>query len=117
LNKYHVLCEVNGEQIKLVIRAKNEQQMIKECKKTKNLTKIISYKLLKGDIKPATKKQPPVLFGRDHPQAKLNEDVVKQIKQLLLQGEKCTHIARMFSVSDVSIRKIKDGKTWSQVVI
>jgi nitrate reductase NapAB chaperone NapD len=117
LNKYHVLCETNGEKIKLVVRAKNEQQMIKECKKTKTLTKIISYKLIKVYEELIIKKESSQakIKPKDR-RVKLNEENVKEIRELLTKGYNCSYIGRIFNVGDTAIRKIRDGETWKKVV-
>lgn len=54
------------------------------------------------------------LRGEGNRSAKLTEQQVGQIKSLLDTHNNC-ELARRFGVSDVSIRKIRIGKTWAHV--
>lgn len=47
-------------------------------------------------------------------QSKLTEDEVRVIKLLLTRGKRVVDIARLYQVSAVTIRKIRDGHTWSK---
>lgn len=47
--------------------------------------------------------------------AKLNEDQVVEIKELLSEGTSGTEIAKMYGVSKDTISMIKTGKTWKHV--
>jgi HNH endonuclease/NUMOD4 motif len=53
--------------------------------------------------------------GSIHPQAKLKESQVLEIRKLLKSGSKLNAIGRHFGVSGVSIGHIKTGRTWSHV--
>ena len=52
--------------------------------------------------------------GSKNPSAKLSEDDVREIRQLL-GTQKLTSIARQFGVSIHAIRRIRDGETWTHV--
>ncbi|NNV04631.1 GIY-YIG nuclease family protein [Brevibacillus sp. MCWH] len=54
--------------------------------------------------------------GRSNPNAKLDEEKVRQIKQLLSEGVPQAKIAEMFNVGKSTIVSISTGKTWSHVV-
>ena len=51
--------------------------------------------------------------GSKHGQAKLNEEQVKEIKELLLTGLSQQKIAERYKVSRECIKLIKSGKNWS----
>lgn len=53
--------------------------------------------------------------GSAHPLAKLNEDDVSTIRQLLAQGTFQRDIAEMFGVSVSTISHIKTGTIWRHV--
>ncbi len=57
------------------------------------------------------------LKGIKHHQAKLTENQVKEIKQLLLNGETLREIAKKFNVSNPTIGYIKNSKTWIHVTL
>jgi hypothetical protein len=50
--------------------------------------------------------------------AKLNDKTVKQIRQILKQGayDSLTSLAKMFGVSDRTIRRIRDWESWTHVL-
>lgn len=53
--------------------------------------------------------------GSEHGRAKLTEDDVQQIKQLIAQGHQLTKIAERFGVSISTISLIKHGRKWKHV--
>lgn len=55
------------------------------------------------------------LKGSKNNSAKLNEDQVRIIKKLLINGEKIADVARKFSVTWNAIKSIKTGLTWSHI--
>ena len=60
---------------------------------------------------------PPHKPGSLNGSAKLNEEKVKEIKILILNGESCYSLGKKFGVSKQTILRIKDGKNWSQVTL
>lgn len=54
-------------------------------------------------------------IGSKHHQAKLTESDIHFIRQSLLDGELCSEIAKLYSVSRTTISSIKRGKTWNHV--
>jgi transcriptional regulator with XRE-family HTH domain len=48
--------------------------------------------------------------------AKLDDDKVREIRMLIAQGLRQREIAKRFSVSQMQISYIKNGKTWSHVL-
>ena len=54
-------------------------------------------------------------LGARNPNSKLNEDIVREIKERLTQGESGYSLAKIFGVNKVTIYDIKSGKTWSHV--
>lgn len=55
------------------------------------------------------------LFGANHPRAKLIEDDVLRIRQLIEQNIPSNEIAKQFPVTDVMIARIKYRKAWSHI--
>lgn len=55
------------------------------------------------------------LFGSDHGMAKLTEKMIPAIRQMLKRGDTCQDIAKLFGVTDMTIRHIKKGRTWKHV--
>lgn len=53
--------------------------------------------------------------GTSNPKAKLDEEKVRKIKQLLSEGVPHREIAKMFNVGKSTITNISTGKTWSHV--
>lgn len=53
--------------------------------------------------------------GELHPGAKLDEAKVREIKQMILQGQSRQQIAKIFGVSQANIGAIARGKTWRHV--
>lgn len=53
--------------------------------------------------------------GSNHPFSKLDEEKVKNIKQLLRLGSKKSEIAKKFSISHATITGIAKGKSWKHV--
>jgi len=56
------------------------------------------------------------LKGSKHPNSKLDENKVKQIKNMLNNGQTQASIARKFEVDRTIIREIKYGRSWSHVI-
>jgi hypothetical protein len=54
--------------------------------------------------------------GSSHPMAKLNEDQVELILKMVNSGTPCIEVAKLFHVTDSTIRLIKKGETWKHVV-
>jgi len=57
------------------------------------------------------------IVGSQHHNAKLDEEKVRQIKILLKSRQKKSTIARLFNISESSIRFIEIEKTWAHVKI
>jgi hypothetical protein len=55
--------------------------------------------------------------GGKNPSAKLDDEKVKAIKQMILEGHTNTYIARAFDVSPGTIWFIKTGRKWTHVKI
>ena len=53
--------------------------------------------------------------GENHHKAKLTNEIVKEIKQLLDGGVEGKSIARDFNISENIVSSIKTGKTWNQI--
>lgn len=76
---------------------------------TKNLTvplSIIKSKIVHGTL------------GQNSPNAKLNDDIVREIKYRLLKvREKMTTLAIEYNISYNYIQKIKYGKVWKHIIL
>lgn len=57
------------------------------------------------------------LKGSRHPSASLTESDVREIKYLLLLGNKNKDIAELFNIKGWTVSKIKLGKAWKHVTI
>lgn len=55
------------------------------------------------------------LRGENHPSAKLNNEQVKQIRELYQQGFSTNVIARNFKVSKWNVEQIVNNKTWTHI--
>jgi len=55
--------------------------------------------------------------GEKNPMSKLTISEVKQIKKLLLSGEKIVSLAKQFNVSNSVISNIKNGHRWKEVEV
>lgn len=55
------------------------------------------------------------LIGEAHGMAILNEHSVREIKELLRLGASCNGLGRMYGVSHMAIRHIKNGVNWKHV--
>ena len=53
--------------------------------------------------------------GSKHPQSKLDDNDVQQIKSLIEQGMKGKDIAKRYSVSDATISMIKNKRHWEHI--
>jgi hypothetical protein len=58
---------------------------------------------------------PPVHTGESHPQAKLSEVDVREIRWLSARGASSRGLARAYGVSKTQVRHIDTGRHWSQV--
>ncbi len=67
-------------------------------------------------IKKGRNSLPPRFEGEQHPQAKLTEEDVLEIKILLKQNRTQKIIALQFNVTPTSISYIKRGKTWRHLL-
>ena len=57
------------------------------------------------------------MVGTEHPNAKLTDDMVREIRHLYASGEYMQKdLARMYGVSDMVISLLVRGKTWKHVV-
>ena len=54
--------------------------------------------------------------GEDHPSSVLTEVQVRQIRSLLGENNTIAHLARLFEVGESTIRHIKTGHTWKNVL-
>lgn len=59
----------------------------------------------------------PIRRGDSHPNSKLNEDQVKEIKKRMKIGITLTRLSKDFSISLGSLEAIKSGTTWKHVRI
>lgn len=57
------------------------------------------------------------LSGEKNPMSKLNIENVKEIKILLMQGEKILDLAKKYGVGITAISNIKNGKRWKNVEV
>jgi hypothetical protein len=57
----------------------------------------------------------PVLRGASHPNAKLTDDQVAQIKQLRGEGRLLKGIANQFNISFQTVSSITKGTTWNRI--
>jgi hypothetical protein len=55
--------------------------------------------------------------GESHKAAKLTDENVRCIKQLILQGELSSVIARRYNVHDGTISQIKKGRRWKHIEV
>lgn len=53
--------------------------------------------------------------GENHNMAKLTEDDVREIREMLADGHYQREVAEAFGVGDVAVSSIKTGKTWRHV--
>jgi len=53
--------------------------------------------------------------GQNHPNSKLTEIQVIEIKKLIKQGLSNTYISKLFNVRDYNISKIKNNVRWSHI--
>ena len=53
--------------------------------------------------------------GSKHPNSKLNEDKVRQIKELLKDGQSQSSLGRLYGVDRTIIRDIKFNRAWKHV--
>lgn len=56
------------------------------------------------------------IYGDRHPVAKLDENKVREIRQLLSAGGAVRAIARRFGVDGAIVQRIRDGKAWKWVI-
>jgi hypothetical protein len=56
-----------------------------------------------------------ILFGENHPNAKLTEQQANEIKQLRKQNKPLTEIANQFGISFQTVSSIAKGKTWKRI--
>lgn len=56
-------------------------------------------------------------IGSNHGNAKLNENIVKDIKIKLTTGETLNSLAKQYNVSSSTILNIKKGKIWKHVLL
>jgi len=61
------------------------------------------------------KQRRPVLSGEVHPNAKLKEHQVHEIKQLRKQNVLLTNIANQYGISFQTVSSIAKGKTWKHI--
>ena len=59
----------------------------------------------------------PIRRGSNHPNAKLNEEKVREIKKLMDIGVKTSRISKDFHISYGALEAIKNGDTWKHVTI
>jgi group I intron endonuclease len=62
-------------------------------------------------------KKSEMFKGEGGPNVKLNEQQVREIKQLMKDGLSCVAIATMFSVGKSCIGDISSGRCWSHIII
>lgn len=53
--------------------------------------------------------------GEEKASSKLNNEKVREIREEIKKGIRCTVIARKFGVNSTTIYSLRDGKTWSHV--
>lgn len=64
----------------------------------------------------ATGLKTPLQGSKNH-NSLLNENQVRDIKWLLLEGYSCLYLSKMYSVHRSTISKIKTGKNWGHIEI
>lgn len=62
-----------------------------------------------------TRSQPPLVCGSNHPSAKLTEQDIPRVQDMLRCGVGPKRIAALFGVTRNAIRKIKRGQTWQHL--
>jgi group I intron endonuclease len=71
-----------------------------------------------GNGDPTTREKVSKMFrGKNGPNSKLNEQQVKEIKQLIKSGLSNVKIAKQFSVGRSCIQDIRSGRCWIDVII
>lgn len=55
-------------------------------------------------------------YGTKHYRAKLDDEKVRTVRQLLAAGDSTTNIGKRFGVDSASIRDIRSGYSWKHVV-
>ena len=69
-----------------------------------------------GDNHWSKRKPECVLRGEGHPNAKLNEEIVREIRRRVAEGRRPTHVAREMGLPPWSVRRVARGCQWSHVV-
>jgi len=57
----------------------------------------------------------PEMYGEKNKWARLTDDQVRRIKKRLASGDRVTHIAHRYGVTNSTISKIKVGRTWRHI--
>jgi ribosomal protein S14 len=55
------------------------------------------------------------LYGDRHPQSKLNDDAVREIRRAMKDGVKAAVLSKIYGVTRYAIRQAACGATWSHV--
>lgn len=76
--------------------------------------KVAKGRQLKGEAMQLALKD-KVLVGSNHPNSKLNEDQVREIKLMLSRGMAKRQIARMIGIDKSVIISISQGRAWKHV--
>jgi hypothetical protein len=95
----------NPDHLFLGTQADNNSDM---CRKGRQVSRT-------GEYHGARTKPERVCRGEGHPDAKLNEAAVREIRRLARGGWSYRGLSRRFGVSDVAIRLAVLGKSWSHV--
>lgn len=103
----------HNEETKLKISKSGKGRIVSEETKIKLSKSRIGIKYSEE----SKKKISDSLKGQKHPQSKLTDKEVVEIKTLLNRGVKGADIARRYSVSPRTISNIKTGASWSHINI
>ena len=86
-------------------------------KKKLGISSVKTPKILKVSDRPSWNKglRCEYAAGANNPNVKLDEDKVREIKELLKQKKSCMSIGKLYNVSNVTIANIRDEKIWVHV--
>lgn len=110
-NKISLLGKKHSEETKQKMRASSKH--LSPSKETREKVSTYMKNRVVSDI--TRKKLRDINTGSKSPVAKLNEQSVKEIKQMLILGFKCSDIAKKFNVSYSTVDSIKHNRIWRHV--
>ena len=109
IKQISILDSMKKDLVKYFISLKKEYSVYLD--KVDNNMKILNVSIIKSKIVHGT-------LGQNSPNAKLNDDIVREIKYRLLKvREKMTTLAIEYNISYNYIQKIKYGKVWKHIIL